>query len=172
MSKMITTLQCKKIVKKTKAEMFQNIQPNDLITFSLDLTQSHWSINGTKALYITATNIRTKEKTERSIAQISNALENFVFQPIDNQTILCNPGDTVYYPDKNMNCTFDVIVEKITKTIETSIEPDECNTQLIYTGRIYDAYGDEIKTIDFTNKDFDDHVIFTDRNIAQMYLTS
>ena len=74
-------LEVAKINRKTKAKMFGNLNVGDVIEFSVPIKQAG-SNRGTYATYITATNLKTGEKTSSSFNQIPKILEAFEFKQV------------------------------------------------------------------------------------------
>lgn len=65
------TAKCLAIKKKTKAQMFTNVQVGDIIEFTLPLqpTGSKRGIGGAYASFVDCVNIRTNEKAQFSLNQ-------------------------------------------------------------------------------------------------------
>lgn len=68
-----------KILKKTKAKMFENLKMGDSIEFSVPLKPAGRN-KGTYATYITIKNLKTGEETQSSFNQLPIVLKSFEFE--------------------------------------------------------------------------------------------
>ena len=75
-------LEVKKIKKKTRAKMFENLEVGDKIRLSIAVEHAGTlhSSSGTMASYITAENLETGETTRASFNQMPRRLEVFEFK--------------------------------------------------------------------------------------------
>lgn len=163
---MQTVLECTTILKKSKAEMFKNIKLGDRILISFRFGQSHWAINGVKALDLTAENLRTHEKVTKSIANMENCMKPFEFRTLDDYHALCKINDTVYYPDKDTNYVFECEVSEIA----IIKDPQTSKPKIIYRTAFYNGNNDVEREFEFDDSDFDNCKVFFDEKQAKLQL--
>lgn len=79
-------LEVKKIKKKTRAQMFENLEVGDSIILYIPVAHAGTlhSSSGTMASYITAENLETGETTKASFNQMPKRLNVFEFVKVDD----------------------------------------------------------------------------------------
>lgn len=65
-----------KIKKRTQAKVFKNVEPGDIVQFSIGIERAG-SNSGTYASYITFENLTKKETARKSFNEMPKLIENF-----------------------------------------------------------------------------------------------
>jgi len=72
----------KRIIKKTSAIMFKDLEVGDRIEFSVPLKHAGKSRGRTYSTYITCRNIATGESISHSFNQLSSIIDKFEFEEV------------------------------------------------------------------------------------------
>ena len=65
------------VLKKTQAKMFKNIEPGDVLSFSIGIEYAGGGYRGTHASYIKVENLTKEEVSYKSFNQLPTLLKNF-----------------------------------------------------------------------------------------------
>lgn len=66
-----------RVIKKTQAQMFKNIEPGDVLLFSIGIENAGGGYRGTHASYIKVENVTKGESSYKSFNQLPTLLKNF-----------------------------------------------------------------------------------------------